>query len=392
MAAGATIGLAILGDSFLYGVLPLEAEHLGISLPLVGILLSANRLVRLASNTWAGAVFERFGPRRPFAVATVLALITTLTYGIGWGFLVFLLARIGWGIAWSGLRQGAYQAVWTGDETAKGRLTGVLWGLVRLGSALSVLVGGYLRDRFGYPVSLSALACATALAFPIALSVRWPDVPPRTAVAHQRPLEGWWTALRMLRSHWLLGVGFLHNVFEGVLVSTASLFLADQLGANEPLLETGVGVATIAGVLLAVRWMSGLVVGPVVGALSDRLGQPRTAVFLTFVLLAGIAGAVGLSRPLPVFFLSLVFLAGGGLYVTLGTAATHAAVHTERPHLFVGFYTTATDAGSAIGPLLAYSLGSAIGLTPVYVAAGSVLTLAVLRYWWSERVSERASE
>ena len=38
MAVGATIGLSILGDSFLYSVLPLEAEHLGISLPLVGIV------------------------------------------------------------------------------------------------------------------------------------------------------------------------------------------------------------------------------------------------------------------------------------------------------------------------------------------------------------------
>jgi len=40
---GLTIGLSILGDSFLYGNLPIEAENLGIALPLVGILLSANR-------------------------------------------------------------------------------------------------------------------------------------------------------------------------------------------------------------------------------------------------------------------------------------------------------------------------------------------------------------
>ena len=221
MAVGATIGLSILGDSFLYSVLPLEAERLGISLPLVGILLSANRLVRLASNTWSSTMFERWGPRRPFATAAALALVTTATYGIGWGFLAFLLARIGWGIAWSGLRQGAYQAVWSGDETIKGRLTGVLWGIVRLGSAGSVLVGGYLRDRFGYPVGLGAVACVTALAFPTALSIGWPDAAPRAAIARQRPLASWWAALRMPlkvpTSRWLLGAGFLHNVFEGVL-------------------------------------------------------------------------------------------------------------------------------------------------------------------------------
>ena len=37
---GLTIGLSILGDSFLYGNLPIEAENLGIALPLVGVLLA----------------------------------------------------------------------------------------------------------------------------------------------------------------------------------------------------------------------------------------------------------------------------------------------------------------------------------------------------------------
>ena len=143
-----------MGDSFLYGLLPLEAKNLGIALPLVGVLLSANRLVRLISNTWASAIFERLGPRTPFILAAVLSLITTALYGVGWGFVVFLLARLGWGIAWSALRQGGYQAVWTGSESARGRLTGLLWGLVRLGSAFSVLAGGYLRDRFGYRAAI----------------------------------------------------------------------------------------------------------------------------------------------------------------------------------------------------------------------------------------------
>ena len=64
---GVAIGLCILGDSFLYGNLPIEAENLGIALPLVGVLLSANRLVRLVSNAWASSIFEKFGPRKPFA-------------------------------------------------------------------------------------------------------------------------------------------------------------------------------------------------------------------------------------------------------------------------------------------------------------------------------------
>lgn len=148
-AVGATIGLCIVGDSFLYGILPLEAKNLGIALPLVGVLLSANRLVRLISNTWASAIFERLGARTPFVFAVMLSLVTTALYGVGWGLSIFLLARLGWGIAWSALRQGGYQAVWTSGESRRGRLRGLLWGLIRLGSAFSVVAGGYLRDRYG---------------------------------------------------------------------------------------------------------------------------------------------------------------------------------------------------------------------------------------------------
>ncbi|MBP1723083.1 MAG: major facilitator superfamily 1, partial [Deltaproteobacteria bacterium] len=168
---GLAIGLSILGDSFLYGNLPIEAENLGIALPLVGVLLSANRLVRLISNTWASAFFERFGPRKPFIASTILALITTALYGVGWGFTVFLLARMGWGIAWSALRQGGYQAVWTGGPYAKGKLMGLLWGMIRLGSAFSVLLGGYLRDLWGYRAGVLGVMSVSALAIPVALSI-----------------------------------------------------------------------------------------------------------------------------------------------------------------------------------------------------------------------------
>jgi len=192
----AVIGLCILGDSFLYGLLPLEAKNLGIALPLVGILLSANRLVRLISNTWASAVFERLGPRTPFILAAALSLITTALYGMGWGFVVFLFARLGWGIAWSALRQGGYQAIWTGAESARGRLTGLMWGIIRLGSAASVLMGGYLRDRFGYRAAILCVTVVTVLAIPVALSIRWPReaefrLRPLPANGRDTSLEGW---------------------------------------------------------------------------------------------------------------------------------------------------------------------------------------------------------
>ncbi len=190
LTSGLVIALCIVGDSYLYSILPLEAANLGIALPLVGVLLSANRLVRLVSNTWASGIFERWGPKRPFAAATVLALLTTAVYALGRGFALFLPARLGWGVAWSALRQGGYQAIWAGGAARRGRLMGLLWGVIRLGSAVSVVAGGYLRDRFGYQTGVLAIMGATVLAIPLALALRWPRTRRTTEDGRQSTATG----------------------------------------------------------------------------------------------------------------------------------------------------------------------------------------------------------
>jgi len=379
---GLTIGLSILGDSFLYGNLPIEAENLGIALPLVGVLLSANRLVRLVSNTWASSVFEKFGPRKPFIASTVLALITTALYGVGWGFAVFLLARMGWGIAWSALRQGGYQAVWAGGPYAKGRLMGLLWGMIRLGSAFSVLLGGYLRDLWGYRAGVFGVMSVSALAIPVALSIRWPAEAQRIVSSKQSFWEGWKDALKTERGRRLLLAGSIHTLFEGILIATASLFLARRLGNFDFLSGLGIRIGTIAGLLLALRWTSDILFAPGIGWMSDRLGQLRSLVVLACVLLVSLMGAVNFSGPLLVLFLAFLFVSSAGLNVTLSAQANALSTQMERPHLYLGVYATAIDGGAAVGPLLAYSIGTLAGFGTLYLVAGSVLALAIFRYCW----------
>jgi MFS transporter, DHA1 family, multidrug resistance protein len=380
LAVGGTIGLTILGDSFLYGTLPIEAGNLGIALPLVGVLLSINRLVRLLSNTWASAVFERLGPRRPFVFAVTLALLTTAAYGAGWGFLAFFLARMGWGIAWSALRQGGYQAVWAGGDKVKGRLMGMLWGIIRLGSAFGVLFGGYLRDRFGYRTGVGGIAALTALAIPAALSIRW-AAPPSPATVTPMPLrQGWREALKTAPGRRLLLAGFVHSAFEGVLISTTSLFLAGRLGGNLLFPGLGARIGTLAGVLLAIRWTSDMLFGPAIGALSDRIGQARALLVLAGVLLAAMAGVVGLNGTPLILCLCVMFISSGGLMITLAATASGVALKTERPHIYVGVYATAHDAGAALGPLLAYFATGLIGLAGQYLLGAAVTILAILRY------------
>ena len=379
------VAFSIMGDSLLYGILPLAAGALALSPQQVGLLLSVNRLVRLISNTWISSLFARFGPRGPFLAATLLGTLTTLAYGLNWGFAVFVVARLGWGIAWSSLRQGGYQAVWTGGPTRTGRLMGLLWGIIRLGSAISVLVGGFLFDRYGYQSTALVITGLTLIAIPIALTIRWPaaaHVQSKSAAGWQGFSEGWRAAMTDGVQREMVLIGAIKPFFDAILVATASIFLAAQLQGDNPL---GLGVGMVAGAVLATRWLSDLAVGPLVGAIADRYGQLLVAGTLLTILVAALTLALLLDGWLAPLAFLLVLVLSTGVNVTLDAAANQVALRAPSPPHFIGVYATLSDGGSALGPLLALPLVALWGFAPVYLAPGLVFLVAVWHFGWRMR-------
>src|SRR5256885_4298287 len=57
--AALCLGLGLPGDTVLYLLLPLHAADFGVGLPEAGVLLAANRLVRIAGYGWAARGYER---------------------------------------------------------------------------------------------------------------------------------------------------------------------------------------------------------------------------------------------------------------------------------------------------------------------------------------------
>ena len=392
---GAAIGLCIMGDSLMYTILPLQAPHLGISLPLVGILLSANRLVRLLSNKWAGGIFERYGTRWPFFASAVVGLLSTAFYGIPAGFFIFLLARMAWGVAWSGLRQGGYAAIWTGPATTRGRLTGLLWGLVRLGSAIGVFAGGLLYDRAGYGAAIAVVVAVGLLAVPIAFLARWP------AQVHEQtdtPIDSkedaaqvTWSrlaaaAFRTPVHRWLTLGSFFAYLLSGVVVSTTSVFLAARFDAGSGILAFGLGIAALTGMIHAARWLADLALGPLVGWLSDYIGQANTLGTLGILMLAALGAASSLPAVAAAFSIFVALLLDGAMHIVLSAAASGAALRADRPHVFVAAFATVSDAGSALGPRAAFTLAASVQRLPaVYITVSCVLMLVLLQYWRTER-------
>jgi MFS family permease len=75
--------LCLLGDSMLYVVLPIRYGEAGLaSLWEVGIVLAANRLVRLPLIPCIAWFYTRFSERTGILIATILACATTLSYAL----------------------------------------------------------------------------------------------------------------------------------------------------------------------------------------------------------------------------------------------------------------------------------------------------------------------
>ena len=71
--AGSCLTLSLVSDAVLYLLLPVYFQSFSLSLLWVGILLSANRFIRIAMNPWLAARHAQLGNRNAVLVAVVLA-------------------------------------------------------------------------------------------------------------------------------------------------------------------------------------------------------------------------------------------------------------------------------------------------------------------------------
>lgn len=383
VAVSIAVAASILGDSLLYAVLPTIYDDLGLQAFMVGILLSANRFVRLVTNSLAGWVMGRAGVRGPFLFAVFAAALTTALYASGLGFAVFLLARMGWGLCWSLLRLGGYlAALEASDGRNRGYYLGFFSGVTRFGSFIAALIGGFMTDLIGFRETALAFTALTVVG---GLAV-WRERPPRMAseplpvssrpvTAEAAPAVGDGDLRRRL---WIVyvTVALQAMAVQGLVTSTLGSWLQTNFGDDISLAIVTIGVASLTGALLSVRFLFEFLWGPVAGHLSDRHGRVR------FLIVAGaveIAGMVGLALAPGILAVILIavglFMAATAVKVTLDALAGDLAPVARRSQT-MSTYATWSDLGSAAGPLVGWIIGVGLGLNWMYLGSAATLILA----------------
>lgn len=396
LSVSVVMALALLGDSLLYVVLPLQAAALGLSGVQVGVLLSANRFVRMLTNTGAARLLRRMRSGPLFAGSTALAAVTTAMYALTPAFPPFLAARLLWGFSYSALRLGCFVTVLaTATDRTRGRLMGLYQSVSRGGSFLAVVAGGALFDALGYRPTVLLMAAGTALALPLALwwgpveGVGSPLPSSRPIKADNREPVPRTVGRRLLAVKW--SAFALSFVARGVVTATVALFLrrafGERLGPGGSL-----GVATLAAWLLGVRWLAEIGLAAPLGALSDRIGRTRAAIaWLLIGAVATLALALAPVLGVAVAAAVLLFVAASGLGATLDAAAGDLAPPGRRAEV-MSAYADWADLGAALGPLLALSLTDSLGLRPTYSAGALLLGLGAVAFWAAYRPAARRAD
>ncbi|SVB46331.1 uncharacterized protein METZ01_LOCUS199185 [marine metagenome] len=380
------LAISVMGDSMLYGVLPSHLSEFGLTAGIgAGLILSANRWIRLVSNTWAARIFTRFGLRKPFYVSVVLAITSTAAYGLFQGFWPLLLSRIAWGICFSIQLVSLYMIVLRENEQYRGRLMGLYNAIFRSGSLMAVLVGGVLVDLIGIKVSFLIMSSIMLICFPIISLIYESDSylnlekkqPERSNLPHNGdyPITLWslLTGSRggdSTRSSRLLAIHYTRftNTFaiSGLVTSTIGLLLKERIADSLNIFGVLVGVATLTGIVLATSWAVEVGLSTYFGSISDKFGRKAVLSICLPVIILGLAILIIKNVFVIVIVVPIVFAATTAAKITLDASAGDLSSDLDKSEV-MSRYATWTDLGAALGPIAGYALLSLLDIQWVYL-------------------------
>lgn len=358
--AALTLALALPGDIVLYLLLPLYPQTFGVTLPEVGLLLAANRLVRIVGYQWVATLYATRGPRFTCILAVLATTLATFGYTVLSGVWALLILRLLWGLAFAGMNI-ANHALASAVPIDVSRRAGRARAIVAAGPTLGLLGGALLAEFAGPRIVFVVLGLVAIPALLFALRL---PAEPEGGAARKAPVS-WPDPLNV----WAFCAGF---TLDGIFI----VGLAITVAAHQ-----SEGAILAAGAAMALRFALEIVLSPVSGAWGQYLGPRR------LLIASALGAALGLA------LIGLADLSGSdavlwtGLLVTIVLRAVlqplpapvvaEAYPGTGRVRALAA-QSTWRDIGAGLGPLAAGLLLPLVAPAATYALAALLLAGASL--------------
>lgn len=371
IAVGAA--LSLFGDMALYAILPIHFRALGLIPLQVGILLSANRWIRLLTNHLAEKLSRKIDNSILLLTALITGSVLAAIYGFMPPFWLFLSGRLIWGFSWSVIRHiGIMTSVDLSEVDSVGRTIGFYKGITQLGSMAGILLAGILFDVGGFSRTLFIVAGISLTAVPFGYT-GYKIVP----VSIKRRVESIKRKKRSISSYFIMQSMIVGCIGRGVIMSTLGYILVQKVGGNITFKDVVIGVATINGVILASKNIINSVLSPLLGTMSDYLGNKKSLTLFFFFGAISMGLSVITMSLFPLILLLLIFfISDTALQISLSSIAAK-----KGPEAYASM-VTGFDFGAAVGPLFSWALVEffstpvlSFPLGAILYSAGFVLSL-----------------
>ncbi|HKY51814.1 MAG TPA: MFS transporter [Candidatus Limnocylindria bacterium] len=381
LSAALVVSASLLGDTLLYTVLPVSASSLGISRPMVGVILSLNRWVRLFTNPLAARLYERFPAGTLIVAAIVLSTVSTAMYALPAAIVVLLVGRLLWGFCYSLLRMGSYLAALEDTAAHAGR---------RIGDTRAIWGVGYFAGAAFAPFAVESVGWTGACLIAAALTLVAGMGPAYVAATWRRrvrvPEEG-----HVPASVWepsLLALFVTATVqlalYAGILIAAGGFRVDELFHEGAPIFAAVVPATFVAAAFLLTQRVAQVLWTPIAGRWSDLSADWA---FIVSTVTALVAIALLAVLPLgPILFV----LVGGVAFVNglTSTIAVELVISRrcrdhDRPRILAALHTW-QDAGAAAGALLGGVL-AVIGAGPALLIGAGLLALTIPLWWTGNR-------
>ncbi|QEY72317.1 MFS transporter [Pseudomonas denitrificans (nom. rej.)] len=351
------LSLCLPSDVLLYLLLPMYAADFGVTLVEAGILLAANRLVRIVGYGWVVRFYGRHGDRAACSLAAFAAAACALGNATLSGFAALLVLRLVWGLCFATFNLST-QTLATAEAQGAARRAGRSRATLSIGPMLFLPLGAVMAQSLG-PRSIFFVLCVSALCG-LWCARALPDK------AHDIPAN---SGRRLRLPDSIATWSFIEGVtLDGLFIFGLSLYAQTHLG--------GTGVL-VAGVLMAVRYLSEMLFSPFGGRLADRFGALRMLVVLSLATSLALLMFGSYWLFVGAFFVLVLRALQLPLVVTLVAQRNPQA----RIQALAG-NAVWRDIGAGLGPILAGVLLPQVPALWAYAGAAAILALSALGCAW----------
>jgi MFS family permease len=381
--------LAGIAGGMVFPIFPIVGLRVGLSLPFIGVILAANRAVRVVASPLIGMIADRFGSRRTLLVGLAIQIVVIALYLLGMVTghpgACFLAGRMLHGIGSACVFVSAQAlALHAAGPASGGSTAGVVRAAIVIGTPIGLAVGGLLADLIGENWTFVVAGAAIVLALAGA-TLTVPDLGVR--VRKRPPLS---ETLGAMRDRRMLAIGSLNFVIGftagGMLLSTLTLLVREHA-----VVLFGRDVQGTAGLLMGWTMIIDAALTPLAGRIGDqRRAHARVGAAAMLLLVAGLV-TIGVAPGTAALIagLALVGLGTSGLGPSL-LVLLGELVPIDRRGTGVGLMQLCTDIGGTLGPLVGTALFAGSSTLP-YLATAGLVTCFIPVALWLAQLERRAT-